>query len=302
MNRATLAVTFTIAMLQATVRVQDLHYRISGDMLILARITSMAELLAGAMVILWLADRNKLYGIGGQTLLIFVNILDSTRSMLHGHGISGLAIPLLLSAAVMVVIVIMENAEKRIPVQRISIHNIYADKNYLAVKLNPIGIMPVMFSTALFMLPQLIVSLLGLLFPEDSGIAWWQENMSLSRPLGIAMYLVCLYVLTIGLSMIFLSPKDMTEQFLKSGDSIVDLHAGRDTRRYLRRVMWGVSFFSATVMGLCLGMPLFLQMGGGIDGRLAMLPSSVMMLTGIWCNLYREAASLRKYDAYRPFI
>ncbi len=196
----------------------------------------------------------------------------------------------------------MENTEKRIPVQRISIHNIYADKNYLAIKMNPIGVMPVMFSTACFMLPQFIVLLLALLFPEHSGILWWQQNMVLSRPLGAVVYILVLYALTIVFSMVFIGPGDLTEQFLKSGDSILNLHAGRDTKRYLSREVFRISFFSATVMGICLGAPLALQMRGGIDSTLVMLPSSFMMLSGIFCNLYQEFIVIRNFDAYRPFI
>ena len=66
-------------------------------------------------------------------------------------------IPIVISIVIMVVVIIMENAEKRIPVQRVSIHSIYADKNYMAIKLNPIGVMPVMFCSAVFMLLQIFL-------------------------------------------------------------------------------------------------------------------------------------------------
>ena len=71
---------------------------------------------------------------------------------------------------------IMENTEFRIPVQRISIHNIYADKNYMAIKLNPIGVMPAMFSAAAFMIPTLIITALTWAFPENTSILWWQSS------------------------------------------------------------------------------------------------------------------------------
>lgn len=83
---------------------------------------------------MWLTSRNKKYGIGGQTALIYLNILDGILTT----------------------------------VQRISIHNIYADKNYMAIKLNPIGVMPAMFSMAFFMVPQLLISLFIMVFPECS--------------------------------------------------------------------------------------------------------------------------------------
>lgn len=302
MNRMSLTFTLVIAVIQAVVRVQDLQFRVEGDILAVARIVAAFEMVAGVMIILWLSSRNKQYGIGGQSALIFVNVVDGIIATLQGHKIQNLVLSLGVSFVVMVVMIIMENAEKRIPVQRISIHNIYADKNYLAIKLNPIGVMPAMFSTAFFMVPQLIITGLVWLFPEQSDILWWQENMTLSKPLGIAVYIFILYCLTIGFSRVFVNPREITEQFLKSGDSILNLHAGRDTRKYLSRVINRISFLSATVMSLCLGVPMILQLVWGGDSTLVTLPSSTMMLTGIWCNLYREIVAIKDLEAYKPFI
>lgn len=302
MNRMTLALTLMLAMFQAFVQVQNLQFRVVGDMLILAQIVAVFEMIAGAMIILWLSSRNKQYGIGGQSALIFVNIIDGIFATLSGHEIKNLAVSFAVSLIVMVVMIIMENAEKRIPVQRISIHNIYADKNYLAIKLNPIGVMPAMFSTAFFMVPQLLLTGLNWIFPKNTYIIWWQENMTLSQPLGIAVYIVILYGLTIGFSRVFVNPREITEQFLKSGDSILNLHAGRDTKKYLSRTINRISFLSATVMSLCLGVPMILQLVGNFDNMLVTLPSSIMMLTGIWCNLYREIVAIKDLEAYKPFI
>lgn len=301
-NRMSLTFTLVIAIIQAVVRVQDLQFRVEGDMLAMARIVAAFEMVAGVMIILWLSSRNKQFGIGGQSALIFINVVDGIIATLQGHKIQNLVLSLGVSFVVMVIMIIMENAEKRIPVQRISIHNIYADKNYLAIKLNPIGVMPAMFSTAFFMVPQLIITGLVWLFPEQPDILWWQENMTLSKPLGIAVYIFILYCLTIGFSRVFVNPREITEQFLKSGDSILNLHAGRDTRKYLSRVINRISFFSATVMSLCLGVPMILQLVWGGDSTLVTLPSSTMMLTGIWCNLYREIVAIKDLEAYKPFI
>lgn len=302
MNRMSSMMTFAIAILQALVQVTQLKFSVAGKMLQGAKTLAIVEMVTGVMVILWLSKRNEKYGVGGRMVLGLANILERiTTTVLH-HSIENLAVPLLISMVVMIIALVMENTEKRIPVQRISIHNIYADKNYMAIKLNPVGVMPVMFSTAVFMLPQLLLSLLGNLFPYHEGILWWRMNLTLSKPLGIVIYILCEYLLTIGFSFLMLSPKDIMEQFLKSGDSIVNLHAGRDTRRYLQGTVWRISLLSATVMGVCIAVPLVLQLRGDIDSTLTMLPSSVMMLTSFWCTIYRELVSLYKYDSCRPLF
>lgn len=301
-NRVILFTTFGIAVVQAIMRVCDLRFDVNIQILPLAYVTAVIEMITGVMVIIWLSSRNKQYGIGGQTTLILVNIIDGIKATLKGHEVQELMLPVLVALLGMIIMLCMENTEKRIPLQRISIHNIYADKNYLAIKMNPIGVMPAMFSTAFFMLPQLVITLLLWFFPDNRNLLWWQEQMSLSEPLGIIVYIVILYCLTVGFSIVFVNPKDITEQYLKSGDSFENIHAGRDTRKYLAGSIGRISVFSATVMSICLGVPLYLQYRGNIDSSLVMLPSSIMMLTGIWCNLYREAESVKNLEAYKPFI
>ena len=302
MNRASVTVTLVIAVMQAFTQIPELEFAVSPEKLFYTKIIVMMEMITGVMLIMWLSRRNGKYGVGGRMILGLVNIVERITATVMNHSIQSLTVPLLVSIAVMMITLIMENAEMRIPVQRVSIHNVYADKNYMAIKLNPVGVMPVMFTTAVFMLPRLLVMFLGYLFPQNMDIAWWQANMTLTKAPGIAVYIACEYLLTIGLSMLMVSPKDISEQFLKSGDSIVNLHAGRDTRRYLRRVMWCISSVSAGVMGVCILVPLLLQLRGSIDSTLTMLPSSIMMMTSFWCTIYRELAAVRKYDSCRPLF
>lgn len=302
MNRMQLALTMGLALFQAVLHVQEMKFRMTGSMLLLTKAAAVIEMVTGVMVILWLTGRNRKYGFGSQTILIYVNVLYGMAATLLRHRIEVLALPLAFALAVMAVTLVMEGAEIRIPLQRISIENIYADKNYLAIKLNPVGAMPVMFSAAFFSLPQMAVTLLNRMYPESSYLTWWHENLVLTRPLGIGVYIAVLYLLTVGFAMMTISPGDIAEQFLKSGDSILNLHAGRDTRRYLTRKVLSVSFFSATVMSICMGIPMVLQLKGGIDRELVMFPASVMMLTGLWYTLYQEFGSLKNYEAYQPFL
>ncbi len=301
-NRVALLITVLLSVLMAWFRLDKLHFTETVELLALVKLVAVLEMVTGAVIIIWLSVRNKKYGIGGQTALIYVNILEGIIATISKHPINHLLIPLAVSLVVMLVMIVMEEAEFRIPVQRISIHNIYADKNYMAIKLNPIGVMPIMFSTAMFMLPVLLVNALLLVIPNNQKLLWLSENLNLSKPFGIFVLLGIIYLLTIGFSRLFMNPKDITEQFLKSGDSIVNIRAGKETKRYLSGVIGWLSFFSATVMSICVVCPLLAQTVGNINNSLVMLPTSVMMLTGIWCNLYREVKAIRSLEAYKPFL
>lgn len=301
-QRAMLTGMLMVSMMQAFTQVNRLIFVPAGDIVYLFKAIAFLQMVTGAVLILWLSDMNQKYGIGGAMVLILFNITKGTADMVKGHAIKEMILPIVLSIVMFFITLALENTEKRIPLQRVSIHNIYADKNYMAIKYNPVGVMPVMFSTAFFMLPRLLVDLLLLFFPKNRDLLWWQDNLVMTKPLGIVVYLLIIYLLTIGFAMLMINPKDTMEQFLKSGDSIVNLHGGRPTRKYMRRTVFGISFFSATVMSICLGIPLFLQLQGSMEGTLTMLPSSIMMLTGLVCSFAREFVAIRSYDAYEHFI
>ena len=302
MHRVEICLMSFFALFQAVGHISELRFAAAVDSFYFVRLVAMLEMVTGAMIVMMLANMNKKYGIGGQIVLIIFNIAAGLQANIRGCAPDKLALMIAISVVVAIIIIVMENTEKRIPLQRVSIHNIYADKNYLAIKYNPIGVMPVMLSTAFFTLPKLLVTLLHLLFPYNQPLIWWQDNLNLTSPFGIIIYLMVVYLLTIGFSFLMLSPKDTMEQFLKSGDSILNIHAGKDTRRYLRRNVFLISFFSATVMSICLGVPLLLQLGENMNGTPSMLPSSAMLLVGMGCNFVREVVAIRTYDDYQHFI
>ena len=301
-NRWKLGLTVVFAFFMAASRVKELVFRVDESQILVCQWVSVVEMIAGAMIILWLADRNKQYGIGGQSALIFINIIDGLTTNIFQHRLSELGLPIFIGIVAMMCMVVMENSEKRIPVQRISIHNVYADKSYIAIKLNPIGVMPAMFSTAFFMIPQMGSKFLAGLFPENGTLQYIAEQMVVTKKLGVVVYIVILYALTVFFSIIFLSPRDMTEGLLKGGDCIPGLHAGAETKKYLSGSIIRLGVLSATVMSICLGLPMLLQLLGILEGTLVMLPSSIMMLTGITCSLRDEIKSLRNLDEYKPFI
>lgn len=300
-NRVTIAIALFVAFIQGYLRVQELHFIYDGIMGALARTVALIEMVTGALLILWLSGRNKKYGIGGQTALIFVNVILSVISICEGKPVIDLVIPIIVSYLAMLIIIVMENAEKRIPVQRISIHNIYSDKNYLAIKLNPIGIMPVMFATAFFTIPQMVFRLLAS-FVKNESLQRISTEMNLQYKLGVVSYVITLFIISVFFIFIFVNPRDISEQMLKSGDSIVNIHAGRDTKRYIIFSLLKISIISSLIMCACIGFPMMLRLVGIMDNELTMLPSTVMILTGIWSSLYQELTAVRKLDSYRPFI
>lgn len=301
MNRVTCGITFVIACCQAMFMAAGMHF-LPGVQPFLAKVVVAAELVCGAMLILGLSELNKEHGIGGQSVLIVVNLLESIMAMLPGYELRELMVPAVCSAAAAAATLVMENAELRMPVQRVFIHNIYKDKNYLAIKFNPIGVMPVMFSTAIFVLLQQLLIVVRYLLRDVVALDGLVDALVLTKPAGIAVYIVIVYLFTLVFSLILISPSDITERLLKNNDSICNVCSGKPTKAYLTRAIVRVSLLSATVMSLCMGAALLLQLYGTVAAGLVMLPSVVMMLTSILVNLYRELKTELSFGAYRIFL
>ncbi|QFJ55224.1 preprotein translocase subunit SecY [Pseudobutyrivibrio xylanivorans] len=302
-NRATLILMLIWASVQAYFTTQSTLYIYDGGMkLFVAKLVSGVEMVTGSFLILWMATRNGKYGVGGQTILIYVNILDSVVNTVRSVPFKELKFIGALSVLALLGTIIFENTEYRIPMQRISIHSIFSDKNYIPIKLNPIGMMPVMFSSAFFMLPVYGTQLLTMLFPDNPDFAWAKENMDTSHMLGIIVYVITLYFITVIFSFIFISPKNLTESLQKAGDSITGLRAGRKTKIFIAKRLFVIAVFSASVMSIFIAMPLYLQMRGQVPASVMSLPSIMIAMASINCNLYREFKAVVDYDAYVPFI
>lgn len=301
-NIWTVTLMLIIGMLQAYERVQNYIYKVDGTALIQAKVIAFVELIAGMLIVVYLGDRATKYGICGKTSVFLVNIVDGMMTMLVGQPFRKLWIIIVIGIIEIAVMLVLENTEKRIAVQRVSIHNIHADKDYIAYKMNPVGVTPMMFASAAFILPQSVFGLLNKLFPENGTIEWIYHRMNLTSVLGVWVYIAIIVILTIAFSFIMLTPGKTAEDLLKSGDSILGVYAGRETKRYLQGCVLSFSLISSVVIGIGVGVPLFLQFGGYINSKLAMFPCSIMMFTGIWISFGREAEVYRNMDRYEPFI
>ena len=157
MNYWITAVTFIVTLVQSIFYALNLKY---VDRNVMSVLLAILELMAGASIAQYLLMKNQKYGVGGFAPIIIVNMTETLIGTLMKSTIDALMIPLGISFVMVVIMIFMEMHEKKIPLQRVSVHNVHADKNYLAIKYNPVGFMALMFGSAIFMIPQLIVALI----------------------------------------------------------------------------------------------------------------------------------------------
>lgn len=301
-ERLSLVIMLLIATASAVSRADGLVFKESGFSMETLQVIAILEMVTGALIIHKMAGFGKEHGIGGQTPMILVNILDNLVFTIRKFTWAELYMVLGLCLIMAVVILIMENVLIRIPVQRVSIHSVYADQSFIALKLDPIGIMPVMFAVSFFMIPQLVVRFLLLFYKENPVLQFIYERLNMTNITGTFIYLGIIFTLNILFSFIMLTPGEMAEQLQKAGDSIVNVYAGKKTKRYLRRKLLRLCIFSGSLFCLMMGTSLGLSLKGEIAPELALLPATGMILVGILLPIYREVKAYWKYDSYSFFI
>lgn len=302
MARATLVLMLVIAVISAVSRASDLVFKDCPLEVRVLRAIAVVEMVVGACVIHGMASFNKERGIGGQTPIILVNIVDVLVLTIQKSTPEQLQKPAVLCLLMVLVILVMENVTVRIPVQRVSIHNDYAKGSYIPLKLDPIGVMPVMFAVSFLMILRFVIRLFMYLFVDNQGLQSLYGWLELTNPIGVGVYLSIIFVLNILFSFLMIAPGNIAENLQKGGDSIVNVYAGAKTKRYLRRKLLLLDVFSGCIFCLLMGTSLALALRGEIPSGLAMLPSRAMILTGIALPLYREIRAYWKFDSYAFFI
>lgn len=298
MNYWITALTFIVTLIQSVFYALNLKY---VDRNVMSVLLVIFELMAGASIAQYLLMKNKKYGVGGFAPIIMVNMTETLVGTLMKSSIDALKIPLGISFVMVVIMIFMEMHEKKILLQRVSVHNVHADKNYLAIKYNPVGFMALMFGSAIFMIPQLIVALIHH-YHKSEIVNFLYKNLNMSTVFGMRVYVVMLFLFTVLLSLLFVNPKDLSDDLLQGGDCIENIPAGKPTRRYIRKWVLFFSCLSGLIMCGCLSMCMYLQYKGIVDASVAMLPTTFMLLSGFICSIYLEIRAYRDFDSYKPFI
>ena len=298
MNYWITALTFIVTLVQSVFYALNLEY---VERNVMSMLLVIFELMAGASIAQYLLMKNKKYGVGGFAPIIIVNMTETLFGTLMKSSIDALRIPLGISFVMVIIMIFMEMHEKKIPLQRVSVHNVHADKNYLAIKYNPVGFMALMFGSAIFMIPQLVVGLIHH-YHKSEIVNFLYKNLNMSTVFGMRVYVVMLFLFTILLSLLFVNPKDLSDDLLQGGDCIENIPAGKPTRRYIRKWVLFFSCLSGLIMCGCLSLCMYLQYKGIVDASVAMLPTTFMLLSGFICSIYLEIRAYRDFDSYKPFI
>ncbi|HGF7723023.1 TPA: preprotein translocase subunit SecY [Enterococcus faecium] len=256
----------------------------------------------GALLISWLASLNVVYGMGGPFILILPGILKGiTGSLVANYNsilvhFDRLGIFIILSILFVGITVTIYFAEYRFDIQRIGIDK-YSKDAYLGFRLLIAGSMPLMFATTLMYFPAYIMQLFH--YRNEFVLSLFD----ITKLNGILMYGIILYLLGILFSFVNIMPDQISKDLQESGDYILGVRPGQETKRYITKRIWAVTIIGSLFLPLIVTVPLWtgLKTGHQSISNMSNYFAMLFVLVVIYDNLQQDVNFLLYKNNYELF-
>jgi preprotein translocase subunit SecY len=264
-------------------------------------------LTTGAMIVLWLSEVITDYGLGnGASLLIYTNIISNLPNLtktifLENSGnltiFSELGIALLIFGSLYGIVFLQEGV-RIIPLisskqlNQSSMQDSITSNNYIPLRFNQAGVMPIILTTTILVVPNYI-SNLGLLPKIELPINL--EFFSFVYWIG---YFGLILAFSSFYSTIVLNPKDISDQLQKMAVTIPGVRPGIQTTFYLKQVMKRITLVGATMLATLATIPNFIESTLNITSLNGLSTTSLLILAGVVLDLVREVKNIYYSNVY----
>jgi preprotein translocase subunit SecY len=315
MNQITRYLTVVILLLQGPSYLANLHSQLPESAFILKgiyfTISSVVILTAGTMFVMWLGERITDKGLGnGISLIIMIGIIARLPSGIwvefisrvneQGGGLVMFLVEMVALAAVILITILLIQGTRKIPVQyakRIVGNKQYGGvRQYIPLKVNAAGVMPIIFAQAIMFLPIVLVGFST--SNSASGIA-----VALTNHTGFLYNLITallIILFTYFYTAIIINPTQMAEDMKKNGGFIPGVKPGRKTVEYLDTIMSRITLPGSIFLAFVAIMPSF-AMIAGIQSSFAYFygGTSLLIMVGVVLDTLQQVEShllMRHYD------
>lgn len=267
------------------------------------------------MFLIWIGDRISMKGIGnGLSIIIFAGIVSNmpasfvqVYNILAGgatqgelfNGILQFALYCLLYLAIVVFVVIMETAVRKIPIQYTNSSNIRGgnDITYLPFKINSASVIPVIFAQSIMTAPQIIIS-----FFNTELYTKLNNFLSLNKPIGLCIYAVLTILFTFFYTDLQVDPDQVAENLGKSGAYIPGIRPGSETRRYLHKVINRITVLGAISLMIIAVIPYLLPMFTSLPTSTAIGGTGIIIVVGVAMETVAQLKGQLTQKNYRGFL
>ena len=284
--------------------------------------------IAGSSFVMWMGEQVTEFGIGnGISIILFAGILSRVPNMVSNMitGVrywnlerSGAEIPanvaplhpaliavmIIGGLALMVFVVFINGAERRIPVQyakRQVGRKVYGGQStHLPMKVNMSGVLPIIFAQSIASLPITIWSFIGI--PEDGTVS---RSIYDAIDTQSIIYMVVYFIMIIGFSYFYstiqFNPVEIANNLKKQGGFIPGFRPGKPTVDFIKKVLNKITLFGAIYLGIVAICPLIVGKIVGSD-HLAIGGTSVIIVVGVALETVKALESQMLMRQYKGFL
>ena len=267
---------------------------------------------AGSAMVMWMGEQITEHGIGnGISMILFANIISGIPQMVvllfqmtfnTATWWQGL-IAIVGIAALIVFIIFVNDAERRIPIQyakRVVGRKIYGGQNTnLPIKVSMSGVMPVIFAQSICSLPATICAFIG----KTAENSWWYRNVWAPNCVPYAVgYFLMIFFFSWFYSTIQYDPVEIANNLKKNGGFIPGFRPGKPTADFIQNVINKIIIFGAVYLAIVAGLPIVA--GNVMSGvqNLAIGGTSVIIVVGVALETVKALEAQMLMRHYKGFL
>lgn len=284
-------------------------------------ISSIAVLTAGAMLVMWISELITEKGIGnGGSLIIFVGILSgipiyasrTAQMVARDSGLQlGLVFLLAIFFATMVFIVVMQEATRKVvivnPKRQVG-NKVYGGVNtHIPFKLNPGGVMPIIFAIAILLFPTTVLSVVGQSNIHNPAVKNFIMQLTYWLSPSGWFYYVIYFLMIVALTFFYASimpnmqPKEIATNLKKYGSSIPGIKPGKPTAEALDKILSKTTFIGAIGLGIIALVPSFTSYVTNIKTLQGIGATSLIIMVGVALDMINQVRThllARNYESF----
>ena len=260
-------------------------------------------LTAGTAFLLWLGDQITDKGIGnGVSLLIMAGIVNTMPSMFVNAysslvpgasnttiGALSFAVFILLYIAIIVGVIFVEQAEKRIPIQysNRSAGSYGGQQTFLPFKLNSSGVMPVIIASVIMGVPSIVVY-----FVKGTKVSDFINNyLTTSSTTGFIIYLVLVFAFTFIYTFLQINPEELSKNLNNNGGYIPGVRPGNETKNHISTILGRITFLGALAITTLAALPTLFTALTGLPDSIRLGGTSILIAVGVVLETYKQLES-----------
>ena len=282
---------------------------------------SMIALTAGAIFVMWLGELITEKGIGnGASLIIFIGILagiplytQRTATLVSQDPALQLGAFVLLSifVAATIFVIILHDAIRKVPIvsaRRQVGNKVYGGQNSnIPFKLNPGGVMPIIFAIAVLLFPSTILNVLNQMKIDNYAIKHALENINYFLDPAHLPYYVIYFLLIVALTFFYASiipsmqPKEIADNLKKYGSAIPGVKPGKPTADKLDEILSRLMFIGAVALGIIAMVPSIASKVTGITTMQGIGATSLIIMVGValdFINRIKTHLLAKNYESF----